>query len=230
ESAFNDVFTANRSLKSAKWGDGFESRAAFSTSLQDFAATGNANGRVFAPYTIYKGKASLSISPVLPTFVKIDSDVGGLKVNRRGSMMLTFCPAVGERKYDWEQRQKFALSPTEVGSLISMGAHDASEFFHDPSMKSSNAGQVSKKLFIKAFDGGNGYMISLTVTNNILKSTEHFNIPVTTAEFAVLKTAFSFALPHIMGWDRLTNQSPKGIKGSPSKVNPKQHFDLEWDR
>ncbi|MBA0764311.1 hypothetical protein Gotri_013667, partial [Gossypium trilobum] len=26
-----------------------------------------------------------------------------------------------------------------------------------------------------------------------------------------------FALPHIMGWDRLTNQSPKGIKGSPSK-------------
>ncbi|MBA0764310.1 hypothetical protein Gotri_013666, partial [Gossypium trilobum] len=162
ESAFNDVFTANRSLQSAKWGDGFESRAAFSTSLQDFAATGNANGRVFAPYTIYKGKASLSISPVLPTFVKIDSDIGGLKVNRRGSMMLTFCPAIGERKYDWEQRQKFALSPTEVGSLISMGAHDASEFYHDPSMKSSNAGQVSKKLCIKAFDSGNGYMISLT--------------------------------------------------------------------
>ncbi|MBA0710202.1 hypothetical protein Golax_025191, partial [Gossypium laxum] len=162
ESAFNDVFTANRSLQSAKWGDGFESRAAFSTSLQDFAATGNANGRVFAPYTIYKGKASVSISPVLPTFVKLDSDNGGLKVNRGGSIMLTFCPAIGERKYDWEQRQKFALSPTEVGSLISMGAHDASEFYHDPSMKSSNAGQVSKKLCIKAFDGGNGYMISLS--------------------------------------------------------------------
>lgn len=41
-----------------------------------------------------------------------------------------------------------------------------------------------------------------------------------------------FALPHIMGWDWLTNQSPKGINGSgsPSKVNPKQHFNLEWDR
>ncbi|KAA3469670.1 single-stranded DNA-bindig protein WHY2, mitochondrial [Gossypium australe] len=122
----------SRSLQSAKWGDGFESQAAFSTSLQDFAVIGNANVRVFAPYTIYKGKASLSISPVLQTF----SDIDGLKVNRRGSMMLTFCPAIGERKYDWEKRQKFALSPTEVGSLISMGAHDASEFYHDPSMKS----------------------------------------------------------------------------------------------
>ncbi|MBA0797148.1 hypothetical protein Gohar_007870, partial [Gossypium harknessii] len=208
------------SLQSAKWGDGFESRAAFSTSLQDFAATGNANVRVFAPYTIYKGKASLSVSPVLPTFVKIDSDIGGLKVNRCGSMMLTFCPAIGERKYDWEQRQKFALSPTEVGSLISMGAHDASEFYHDPSMK-SRVFHVSFNFLCNFF---------AAVTNNILKSNEHFNIPVTTAEFAVLKTACSFALPHIMGWDRLTNQSPKGIKGSPSKVNPKQHFDLEWDR
>ncbi|XWS24663.1 hypothetical protein CRYUN_Cryun27aG0002000 [Craigia yunnanensis] len=207
----------------------FESRAAFSTSVHDFAAKGNSNARVFAPYTVYKGKAALSVSPLLPTFSKIDSGSAGLKVDRRGSMMLTFWPAVAERKYDWEKRQKFALSPTEVGSLISMGAHDVSEFFHDPSMKSSNAGQVSKKLYIKALDGGNGYMVSLTVTNNILKSNERFNVPVTTAEFAVLKTACSFALPHIIGWDWLINQSRKGIEGSPSKVNP-QLLDLEWDR
>ncbi|XP_039037019.1 single-stranded DNA-binding protein WHY2, mitochondrial-like [Hibiscus syriacus] len=231
---------SSKTLLSGKWGDsrgalcpqGFEPRAAFSTSIHGFAATGNssANARVFAPYTIYKGKAALSVSPLLPTFSKIDSANGGLRVDRRGSMMLTFLPAIGERKYDWEKRQKFALSPTEVGSLISMGAHDASEFYHDPAMKSSNAGQVSKKLFIKALDGGNGYMVSLTVTNNILKSIERINVPVTTAEFAVLKTACSFALPHIIGWDRLTNQSHKFIEGSPPKVNPKQHLDLEWDR
>lgn len=208
----------------------FESRAAFSTSVRDFAAKGNSDGRVFAPYTVYKGKAALSLSPLLPTFSKIDSGSASLKVDRHGCMMLTFWPAVGERKYDWEKRQKFALSPTEVGSLISMGAHDVSEFYHDPSMKSSNAGQVSKKLYIKALDGGNGYMISLTVTNNILKSNERFNVPVTTAEFAVLKTACSFALPHIIGWDRLMNQRrSKGIEGSPPKVNP-QLLDLEWDR
>ncbi|XVF29796.1 hypothetical protein REPUB_Repub16aG0002000 [Reevesia pubescens] len=229
---------SSQTLLSGKRGDvrdalcshAFESRAAFSTSVQDFAAKGNSNSnaRVFAPYTIYKGKAAFSVSPLLPTFTKIDS--GSLKVDRRGSMMLTFWPAVGERKYDWEKRQNFALSPTEVGSLISMGAHDASEFFHDPSMKSSNAGQVSKKLYIKALDGGNGYMVSLTVTNNILKSNDRFNVPLTTAEFAVLKTACNFALPHIIGWDWLMNRSPrKGIEGSPSKVNP-QLLDLEWDR
>ncbi|XWS22009.1 hypothetical protein CRYUN_Cryun30bG0106900 [Craigia yunnanensis] len=228
---------SSQKLLSGKWVDvrdalcshTFESRAAFSTSVHDFAAKGNSNGRVFAPYTVYKGKAALSVSPLLPTFCKIDSGSASLKVDRSGSMMLTFWPAVGERKYDWEKRQKFALSPTEVGSLISMGVQDVSEFFHDPSMKSSNAGQVSKKLYIKALDGGNGYMISLTVTNNILKSIERFNIPVTTAEFAVLKTACSFALPHIIGWDWLINQSRKGIEGSPSKVNP-QLLDLEWDR
>ncbi|KAK8559258.1 hypothetical protein V6N13_098838 [Hibiscus sabdariffa] len=210
---------------------GFESRAAFSTSIQDFAATGNssARARVFAPYTIFKGKAALSVSPLLPTFSKIDSGTGGLKLDRYGCLMLTIWPGL-DRKYDWDKRQRFALSPTEVGSLISMGAHDASEFYHDPSMKSIKAGQVSKKLYIKALDGDNGYMISLTVTNNIEKSIERLNVPITTAEFAVLKTACSFALPHIIGWDWLTNQSRKGMEGSPSKVNPKHHLDLEWDR
>ncbi|KAK8698326.1 hypothetical protein V6N13_114450 [Hibiscus sabdariffa] len=231
---------SSKTLLSGKWGDargalcppGFEPRAAFSTSVHDFSATGNssANARLFAPYKIYKGKAALSVDPLLPTFSKIDSGTGGLRVDRCGVIMLTFCPAIAERKYDWDKCQKFALSPTEVGSLISMSAHGASEFYHDPSMKSRNSGQVSKKLSIKALDGGNSYMISLTVTNNILKSTERLNVSVTTAEFAVLKTACSFALPHIIGWDRLMNQSPKGIEGNPSKVNPKQHLNLEWDR
>ncbi|EOY16918.1 hypothetical protein QUC31_001250 [Theobroma cacao] len=214
-------------VRDALWSHAFESRAAISTSIHDFASKGNSTARVIAPYTVYKGKAAFSVTPLLPTFSKIDS--GNLKLDRRGAMMLTFWPAVGERKYDWEKRQRFALSPTEVGSLISMGAHDVSEFFHDPSMLSSNAGQVSKKLYIKALDGGNGYMISLTVSNNILKSNERFNVPITTAEFAVLKTACSFALPHIIGWDWLTNHSRKGIEGSSSKVNPKL-LDSEWDR
>ncbi|OMO51495.1 ssDNA-binding transcriptional regulator [Corchorus capsularis] len=201
----------------ALWSPAFESRAAITTSAHDFAVKGNSNARVFSPFTVYKGKAALSVSPLLPTFSKIDS--GALKLDRRGAMMLTFWPAVAERKYDWEKRQKFALSPTEVGSLISMGAHDTSEFYHDPSKLSSNAGQIAKKLFIKAHDAGDGYMVSLTVTNNIQKSTDRFYVPVTTAEFAVLKTACSFALPHIIGWDWLNNRSGKGgIEGSSTKV------------
>ncbi|KAK9991359.1 hypothetical protein SO802_026344 [Lithocarpus litseifolius] len=56
----------------------------------------------------------------------------------------------------------FALSPTEVGSMISLGPKDSCEFFHDPSMLSSNAGQVRKSLTIKAHADGTGYLISLS--------------------------------------------------------------------
>ncbi|KAJ6942426.1 single-stranded DNA-binding protein WHY2 [Populus alba x Populus x berolinensis] len=116
--------------------------------------------RVFAPYSVFKGKAALSVEPVLPTFSKFGS--GNLRVDRRGSMMLTFLPAIGERKYDYEKRQKFALSATEVGSLISTGPKDSCEFFHDPSMLSSNAGQVRKNLSIKPHADGSGYFVSLS--------------------------------------------------------------------
>ncbi|KAB5563914.1 hypothetical protein DKX38_003968 [Salix brachista] len=183
--------------------------------------------RVFAPYSVFKGKAALSVEPVLPTFSKFGS--GNLKVDRRGSMMLTFLPAIGERKYDHEKRQKFALSATEVGSLLSMGPKDSCEFFHDPSMLSSNAGQVRKNLSIKPHSDGSGYFISLSVANNILKTAERFTVPVTTAEFTVLKTACSFALPHIMGWDRLTTPVPGTLASKLSKVDP-QMPDLEWDK
>ncbi|XP_048138095.1 single-stranded DNA-binding protein WHY2, mitochondrial [Rhodamnia argentea] len=204
------------------------SKAGYSTARQNFNAAGGTVNRIFAPYCVYKGKAALSLSPVLPTFSKLESGAG-LKVDRHGVMMLRFWPAIGERKYDWEKRQLFALSATEIGSLISLGSKDSCEFFHDPSMLSSNAGQVRKSLSIKPHADGGGYFISLSVTNNILKTNERFTVPVTAAEFAVMKTACSFALPHIMGWDRYTNNLRHGADENPSKVD-KQLLDLEWDK
>ncbi|XP_015056791.1 single-stranded DNA-binding protein WHY2, mitochondrial isoform X1 [Solanum pennellii] len=215
-------------VKGSIWQNAINTFAAFSTVRQDVVAdAGKREGRVFAPYSVFKGKAALSAEPRLPTFNRLDS--GGVKLNRRGVIMLTFWPSVGERKYDWEKRQLFALSATEVGSLISMGTRDSSEFFHDPSMLSSNAGQVRKSLSIKPNADGSGYFISLSVVNNNLKTNDRFTVPVTTAEFAVMRTAFSFALPHIMGWDRFTNRPSESISQSPSKVVP-QLMEAEWDR
>ncbi|KAK2658803.1 hypothetical protein Ddye_005336 [Dipteronia dyeriana] len=192
-----------------------------------FFPVGNPEPRLFAPYSIYKGKAAISVNPILPTFTKMDS--GHFRVDRKGCILLTFWPAIGEHKYDWAKKQVFALSATEVGSLISMSSKDSSEFFHDPSMKSSNAGQVRKSLSIKAVPDANGYFINLNVVNNLTKTTDRFVVPVTTAEFVVMKTACSFALPHIMGWHRLTNpQLEEGAKKS-SKIDP-QLLDLEWDK
>ncbi|XP_048335970.2 single-stranded DNA-binding protein WHY2, mitochondrial [Ziziphus jujuba] len=205
----------------------FSHRAGISTSGQNIAVKGSIGDRIFAPYTIFKGKAALSVAPMLPTFTKLES--GSLVVDRRGSIMLTFMPAIGERKYDRERRQVFSLSATEVGSLISLGADESCEFFHDPSMLTSNAGQVRKSLSIKPHGNGSGYFIALSVVNNLLKSKDNLGVPVTTAEFAVMKTACSFALPHIMGWDRLTNKMPRGTEGQTSMID-RQALSLEWDK
>lgn len=216
------------SFKGSIWQHAINTFAGFSAVRQNVAVdAGKLEGRVFAPFSVFKGKAALSAEPRLPTFSRLDS--GGVKLKHRGVIMLTFWPSVGDRKYDWEKRQLFALSATEVGSLIIMGTRDSSEFFHDPSMQSSNAGQVRKSLSIKPNADGSGYFVSLSVVNNNLKTNDRFTVPVTTAEFAVMRTAFSFALPHIMGWDRFTNQPSERISQHPPKVVP-QLMQAEWDR
>ncbi|XP_010677192.2 single-stranded DNA-binding protein WHY2, mitochondrial [Beta vulgaris subsp. vulgaris] len=164
------------------------------------------NDRIFAAYSVYKGKAALSAEPVPPKFSTVNC--GGMKVKRQGFILLSFSPSVGERKYDWQRKQVFALSATEVGSLIALGPTGSCEFFHDPAMQTSNAGQVRKSLSIRANTDGSGYFMSLSVNNSISKTNERFTVPVTSAEFAVMRTSFSFALPHIMGWDRLISQLP----------------------
>ncbi|KAL3830369.1 hypothetical protein ACJIZ3_019171 [Penstemon smallii] len=202
---------------------GITTKTGMSTATSKFVT----DAKIFAPYSIYKGKAALSAGPLMPTFNKLDS--GGFRIERRGAIMLTFWPAIGERKYDWDKRQKFALSTTEIGSLISLGSKESCEFFHDPSMQSSNAGQVRKSLSIKAHADGSGYFISLNVVNNIQKTNDRFVVPVTTAEFAVLRTAFTFALPHILGWDQYANQLPQNVNQNSSKPVP-ELLGSEWDR
>ncbi|CDP11529.1 unnamed protein product [Coffea canephora] len=85
------------------WSCSFATQSGTSTARQSFVADGSMTDKIFASYSVYKGKAALSTSPMLPTFRKLDS--GGVKLDRKGSIMLTFWPAVGERKYDWEKKQ-----------------------------------------------------------------------------------------------------------------------------
>ncbi|XP_022157229.1 single-stranded DNA-bindig protein WHY2, mitochondrial isoform X2 [Momordica charantia] len=209
----------------------FSSRVGIPDSRQNFTqtVTKNAGDRVYASYNVYKGKAGVSMMPCLPTFTKLDS--GNLVISRRGSVMLTFFPAIGERKYDWTKKQLFSLSATEIGTLISLGPRDSCEFFHDPGMLSSTAGQVRKSLTIKSHADGNGYFISLNVVNNMQNTKEFLSVPFTAGEFSVMKTACSFALPHILGWDQLTRPSHQGMGKvvQPNKVD-REALSLEWER
>ncbi|XP_057532396.1 single-stranded DNA-binding protein WHY2, mitochondrial [Amaranthus tricolor] len=184
------------------------------------------NERIYAGYSVYKGKTAFSAEPVPPEFIKVDS---GIRIKRQGYIMLSFSPSVGERKYDWQKKQRFALSATEVGSLIALGPAGSCEFFHDPAMKTSNAGQVRKSLSIKANPEGTGYFFSLNVVNNTLKTNERLTLPVSSAEFAVMRTSFSYALPHIMGWDRYSSQHRRYEEGTIMKGGEKT-LHSEWSR
>ncbi|XP_074573983.1 single-stranded DNA-binding protein WHY2, mitochondrial-like [Curcuma longa] len=172
-----------------------------STSGPDLATdAGSTSFRRYAKYTVFKGKAALSLEPVLPTIREVDSQRS--RVFKRGCVMLKFCPAIALQKYDWERRQVFALSPTEAGNLIALGPDETCEFLHDPSMKSSLEGQVKKSLRVSPSPNDKGYFLNLTVANKIQNTNERFSISVTKAEFAVIRNILTYVLPHILGWSQ----------------------------
>ncbi|KAL9245141.1 hypothetical protein vseg_018826 [Gypsophila vaccaria] len=211
----------NRNPNSAQ--DVFKGYANFST-LGHNASTGD---RIRAAFSLYKGKAALSAEPVAPKFMK--SKAGNHYVKRTGFIMLSFSPSIGERKYDWERKQIFALSPTEVGSFINLGPTGSCDFFHDPGLKSSSAGQVRKTLQIRANPDGTGYFLSLSVVDNSKKVNERFTVQVTSAEYSVMRTSFSFALPHIIGWDHYGSKLPS-LEGGHSTKLAENKFRTEWDK
>ncbi|KAL6567725.1 Single-stranded DNA-binding protein why1, chloroplastic [Orobanche gracilis] len=86
--------------------------------------------RVFVGYSVYKGKAVLTVVPGPPEFSPLDS--GAFRLSKEGSVLLQFAPAVGVCQYDWGRKQVFSLSVGEIGNIISLGARDSCEFFHDP--------------------------------------------------------------------------------------------------
>ncbi|KAI3962153.1 hypothetical protein MKW98_005784, partial [Papaver atlanticum] len=194
------------------------------------------SGKVFVDYTIFKGKGALNMSPIPPKFSQLQSG-GGMKIDRKGAMMLNFFPAVGPKKYDWQNRQGFALSVTEIGALISLGPSESAEFFHDPSMQSSNAGQVRKKLSVQPLGNGAGFSFSLNVNNSVSKTSDQFYVPVSKAEFEVMRSSFNYILPRIMGWDLLFNpQLPASVNVNPEIREPEMEPEMqlspdpEWDR
>ncbi|OIW09664.1 hypothetical protein TanjilG_15370 [Lupinus angustifolius] len=141
---------------------------------------------------------------------------GAFKVSKEGHVLLQFAPAVGLRQYDWERKQIFSLSVGEMGTIISLGARDSCEFFHDPSKgKSSN-------LVVVVFEG---------VQNKLVNVDENIYIPVTKAEIAVLSSIFNFIIPYLIGWNTFTNSiKPDESIGVNSNSNPRYGGDYEWNR
>eukprot|EP01040_Poterioochromonas_malhamensis_P007351 gene7351-7932_t len=141
---------------------------------------------LFTSYTVYKGKAALSIKPIAPTFQAVGNNQ---KLAREGSLLLEFAPAGGngmatnQREYDWSKKQFFALNLAEMGDLISFDKTKGFELFHDP-----NLGGLYFNLFISDKNSGGSGSISA---------------PVTLGEYEVIKTMTQFLIPKFLGLDQI---------------------------
>ncbi|CAM0912736.1 unnamed protein product [Alopecurus aequalis] len=187
---------------------------------------GGQSGRVFASYSIYKGKAAVAFDPRPPQFVPLES--GAHKVVKEGFVLLQFAPAVAARQYDWSRKQVFSLSVWEMGTLLTLGPTDSCEFFHDPFKGRSDEGKVRKVLKVEPTPDGNGRFFNLSVQNRLLNVDESIYIPITKGEYAVIVSTFNYIIPHIMGWSTFTNSiKPEDSQPySRSQSSP----ELEWRR
>ena len=82
---------------------------------------------------MYKSKAACKFGVIKPTFEPIAGSRDRSrqkKRDRRGSA--EFAPAVGQRQYDWQNKQSILLSPLELVELTESLAVLKINFFHDP--------------------------------------------------------------------------------------------------
>ncbi|XP_050238990.1 single-stranded DNA-binding protein WHY1, chloroplastic-like [Mercurialis annua] len=184
--------------------------------------------KVFVGHSIYKGKAALTVEPKAPEFAALES--GAFKIAKEGFVLLQFAPAAGVRLYDWSRKQVFSLSVTEIGTLLSLGARDSCEFFHDPNKGKSDEGKVKKVLKIEPLPDGSGHFFNLSVQNKSMNLDESIYIPVTKAEFAVLISAFNYIMPYLLGWNAFANSIRPDINGHANNANPRIGKDFEWSR
>ncbi|KAL0336318.1 UNVERIFIED_CONTAM: Single-stranded DNA-binding protein WHY1, chloroplastic [Sesamum calycinum] len=155
---------------------------------------------------------------------------GAFKLSKEGFVLLQFAPASGVRQYDWGRKQVFSLSVTEIGNIISLGARDSCEFFHDPFKGKSDEGRVRKVLKVEPLPDGSGHFFNLSVQNKLTNVDENIYIPITKAEFAVLVSSFNFVIPYLLGWHTFASSIKPEDANRANSANPRSGAEFEWSR
>jgi hypothetical protein len=141
---------------------------------------------------------------VPPTFNAIAGGAGRA-LTKEGGMLFEFALASGQRVYDWSNKGSFLLDVGECGAILAMdpraaGGEAGLEFVHDPNMGGEKQGEVTKRLkFAPATDGENLFL-SLQIKDKSAAA-KQYSLPLTGAEFCVLRNLIQFSLPRFMGFD-----------------------------
>ncbi|KAK8518570.1 hypothetical protein V6N12_011822 [Hibiscus sabdariffa] len=185
--------------------------------------------RYYVGHPIYKENAALIVEPSSPEFVPLDSASFG--ISSRGFVLLQFAPAAGVRQYDWGRKQVFSLSVTEIGTLINLSTEESCEFFHfEANNITCDEGKGRQVLKIEPLPDGSGHLFNLRVQNKLLNIDESIRIPITRAEFTVLKSAFSFILPYLLGWHAFADSTKPDVTNRMNNANLIYGGDFQWSR
>ena len=165
----------------------------------------NSDSRIFSKYTIYKNSGALGIAPIKPTWKQVSDN--SFSVEKPGKMLLEFAKARGERQYDWNNRQYFAMDVTEMGDMIAnLSRGEGVQFYHDSSLGGNDSdgsfggGGTGKGFRADLSPDGNVWFFSLTD-----RSKEKWLVPVSMGEFVVVRQIMQAAIPAFLGVDVYLN-------------------------
>ncbi len=167
----------------------------------------------YVRYPVYKGKGALSARPVPPSFASIGA--GSRTLSKEGGMLLEFATSSGQRMYDWANKGSFLLDVTECGAVLMLDSKNgAAEFLHDPNMGGEKQGEISKKLKIAPAADGDNIFLSLQIKDKS-GSGKQFSVPLSAAEFCVLRNLIQFSLPRFVGFDCVWGSDSSAISSVP---------------
>ncbi len=142
-------------------------------------------------------------------------------VDRRGQLLFEFAglqnSQTGERRFDWKNKERFMLNPTQCGTLLATPSLPLT--FHNRKLDQESAMFMRKELtfektpknpsepddsaYILKFSSKNlgDESGSSSVANSVI-------LPLSHGELAVVRSLIQFSLPYLLGWDQMLQQSP----------------------
>lgn len=183
--------------------------------------TDDAPTAIYTNFHIYKGSAALGMSVVPPQFKRTDKPDQShfLSVERPGTVLLDFVPSAsqssGDQKYDWQQKQFFALSAFECGDFVAKtSVRQKVSYVHDPTLlggqtnsprspQAEHAASKVKRMVVDPMKDGDGFFFNYS--NEMTK----INIPVSAGEYIVFRQLLLTAIPHITGFNTSFESPPR---------------------
>lgn len=141
-------------------------------------------------FTIYKAKGAAQFSLIAPKF----NDKGFF--DKEGAVLVQAAPGDGNKdnpSWDWNKKITFAISPTDIASLLDQ-TKEAPRIFHEH--------QSTPKTFELIPGKGNfegTFMLQIAAG----KGTERnvITVPLTNGEYQVIMRLLVAALPTLIGWE-----------------------------